>query len=78
MFHQDQQQMVETIKLLYTLNSMAITTIKVTDLISPSYVDLIPNQVYNLLVNENGKTIDIRCRVISKSKNRILIFKLQG
>lgn len=57
---------------------MSITTIKVTDLISPSYVDLIPNQIYNLLVNENGKTVDIRCRVISKSKNRILIFKLQG
>ena len=56
---------------------MAITTIKVSDLISPSYVDLISNQVYNLLVNENGKTVDIRCRVISKSKNRILIFKLQ-
>jgi len=57
---------------------MAVTTIKVTDLISPAYVDLIPNQVYNLLVNENGKPVDIRCRVISKSKNRILIFKLQG
>jgi hypothetical protein len=57
---------------------MAITTIKVTDLVSPSYIDLIPNQIYNLLVNENGKTVDIRCRVISKSKNRILIFKLQG
>ena len=59
-------------------NTMAVTTIKITDLISPAYVDLIPNQVYNLLVNENGKTVDIRCRVISKSKNRILIFKLQG
>lgn len=57
---------------------MAVTIIKVTDLISPSYVDLIPNQVYNLLVNENGKTVDIRCQVISKSKNRILIFKLKG
>lgn len=56
---------------------MAIATIKVTDLISPSYVDLIPNQVYNLLVNENGRTIDIRCRVISKNKNKILIFKLK-
>lgn len=52
------------------------TTIKVTDLIHPAYIDLIPNQVYNLLVKQNGKTVDIRCRVISKSKNRILIFKL--
>lgn len=55
---------------------MAITTIKVTDLISPAYIDLIPNRIYNLLVNQNGKTVDIRCRVISKSKNRILVFKL--
>lgn len=57
---------------------MAVTTIKVTDIISPSYVDLIPNQVYNLLVKTDDGVKDIRCRVISKSKNRILIFKLQG
>ena len=79
----------------FNTNTMAVTTVKVTDLISPFYVDLIPNctlqgnelsvdsngstdQIYNLLVNENGKTVDIRCRVISKSKNRILIFKVQG
>lgn len=57
---------------------MAVTTIKVTDLISPSYVDLIPNQIYNLLVKTEEGVKDIRCRVISKSKNRILIFKLKG
>lgn len=76
MYHHDQQQTDATIKLLYTLSNMAITTIKVTDLISPAYIDLVPNQVYNLLVNQNGKTVDIRCKVISKSKNKILIFKL--
>ena len=57
---------------------MAVVTIKVTDLISPSYVDLIPNQIYNLIVKTDEGVKDIRCRVISKSKNRILIFKLKG
>ena len=62
----------------FNTNTMAVTTIKVTDLISPFYVDLIPNQIYNLLVRTDEGVQDIRCRVISKSKNRILIFKLKA
>lgn len=55
---------------------MKITTVKVEDIVSHKDYELIPNRIYNLLIHENGQLVDVRCRVISKSKNRVLIFKL--
>jgi hypothetical protein len=55
---------------------MPVTTIKITELVSPAIEDLVENKIYNLLVKQRNKLVDIRCRIISKSENRILIFKL--
>lgn len=75
MFHQDQQQMVETTKLLYTLNSME--TVKWIDILSHEPGDLRSNRIYNLLVSRPGFVEDIRCRVISFNATTVLIFKLK-
>lgn len=53
------------------------TTIKAENIISHTIEELIEDNVYNLLVRENGKLVDIRCRIIGKKETIVLIFKLK-
>lgn len=53
------------------------TILKAENIISHTIEELIEDNVYNLLVRENGKLVDIRCRIIGKKETIVLIFKLK-
>jgi len=54
------------------------TTIKAENIISHTIEELIENKIYNLLVRQDGKLVDIRCRIIRKKTTTVLIFKLKA
>lgn len=47
--------------------------IKVTDIYSPSYLDIQVNRTYNFLISKNGKLEDVRGLVTKIEKNFITI-----
>lgn len=54
------------------------TVLKAENIISHTIEELIEDNVYNLLVRENGKLVDIRCRIVGKKNTTVLIFKLKN
>jgi len=54
------------------------TILKAENIISHTIEELIEDKIYNLLVRENGKLVDIRCRIIGKKTTTVLIFKLKN
>lgn len=53
------------------------TVLKAENIISHTIEELIPDNIYNLLVRQDGKLVDIRCRIIGKKSTTVLIFKLK-
>jgi len=53
------------------------TVLKDENIISHTIEELIEDNIYNLLVRQDGKLVDIRCRIIGKKVNTALIFKLK-
>ena len=53
------------------------TILKAENIISHTIEELIEDNIYNLLVRQDGKLVDIRCRIIGKKVNTALIFKLK-
>jgi len=53
------------------------TVLKAENIISHTIEELIEDKIYNLLVRQDGKLVDIRCRIIGKKATIILIFKLK-
>lgn len=56
---------------------MKITTILISSITNYTTKQLIENNVYNLLVLQQGKLVDIRCRIISIGERKVLVFKLE-
>jgi len=51
------------------------TVLKAENIISHTIEELIEDKIYNLLVRQDGKLVDIRCKIIGKKKTEVLIFK---
>jgi len=51
--------------------------LKAENIISHTIEELIEDKIYNLLVRQDGKLVDIRCRIIGKKETAVLIFKLK-
>lgn len=56
---------------------MKITTILISSITNYNIDQLIEKNVYNLLVLQQGKLVDIRCRIISIGERKVLVFKLE-
>lgn len=54
-----------------------VETILISSITNYNIDQLIEKNVYNLLVLQQGKLVDIRCRVISIGERKILVFKLE-
>ena len=47
--------------------------IKVTDIVTPSYLDIQVNRTYNFMINKNGRLEDVRGLVTKIEKNFVTI-----